>query len=57
MEVFGKYVSEQTKGKGLVAQKALEERIGSELRAALEATGKVSLRAGPRGTVCELTVL
>ena len=51
VEVFGKYVSESTRGKGFHAQKMMEEGIVRDLRAALERTGKVSIAEGPRGTV------
>lgn len=51
VEVFGKYVSEATRGKGFHAQKMMEEGIVRDLRAALERTGKVSIAEGPRGTV------
>jgi len=51
VEVFGKYVSEATRGKGFHAQKMMEEGIARDLRTALERTGKVSIAEGPRGTV------
>lgn len=51
VEVFGKYVSEATRGKGFHAQKMMEEGIVRDLRVALERTGKVSIADGPRGTV------
>ena len=51
VEVFGKYVSDATRGKGFHAKKMMEEGIVRDLRAALERTGKVSIAEGPRGTV------
>lgn len=57
VEVFGKYASDATMGKGSYAQKMMEESIATEVRAALEKSGKVSLGPGPRGSVCVITVL